>query len=380
MSDNSLTFTGMIKQTSNNAGNDASEFLEPYVASQDLVEAVNLAIFLRRPLLLEGEPGCGKTRLAHAVASELDLPFYQWDIRSRSRVEDGLYTYDALRRLHDAQMMAVQDNNALDASKYIGFGPLGKAFMDRDRPAVVLIDEIDRADVDFASDLIATLDTPWGFLITEIGQIIRAAHPPVIIITNNQTKNNLDETFIRRCVYHFIKFPDKQQAKEIAKLHRAQTSLPDNLLEVAINRFLELRNNSELRQKPGMREFLDWLALLHTFGTEPYSAEKLLEDGVMPYQEAILKITKTFSSTKTGELQQDTERKLLIELRKAVTSYFSIEELRTLCFDLGISYDTLTGEGNDAKVRELVAYFHRRGRVRELIEFIKIERPEIQLG
>jgi MoxR-like ATPase len=268
----------------------APQTREPYVATDELTTAVNLAIYLRRPLLLEGDAGCGKSRLARHVAYELGLPLFEWPVRSTSRARDGLYTYDSILRLHDVQLprhapQAVEDGdnesgrsgtkrdpeNPLD---YVTFGALGRAFKEKDCPAVVLIDEIDKADIDFPNDLLTVLDDPWKFEIHEADEpSVQAKHPPIVIITSNKEKGNLPAPFLRRCIYHYIEFPsDSARLKAIVDAHygagpdRGQvTPLSAELVEAATVRFLDIRAKGDLYKKPGTSEFLDWLEALRGF-------------------------------------------------------------------------------------------------------------------
>ncbi|MBD1913877.1 MULTISPECIES: MoxR family ATPase [unclassified Leptolyngbya] len=288
---------------------------EPYVVSPELKVAVNLAIYLRRPLLLEGDAGCGKTRLASAIAYELGLPLYRWDVRSTTKAQEGLYEYDAILRLHDVQTQKVvselspqslPDNDEgleiphyrdpSNPTHYRLFGPLGKAFKMRDRPAVVLIDEIDKADLDFPNDLLAVLDEPWRFTIKETGETIAAnpEHKPIVIITSNKEKGNLPAPFLRRCLYHYVEFPnDPNRLKEIVQQHYAVTREdppPDPLTHAAVEEFLTVWNEGGLFKKPGTSEFLDWLKALHTFGAEPYPAKVLQQSPVLPYRELLFKL------------------------------------------------------------------------------------------
>ena len=179
----------------------------PYIASDELIEAVNLAIFLNRPLLLEGEAGSGKSQLAHHVAHTLGLPFYPWAVRSTSRAQDGLYSYDAILRLHDVHLAqatgpgAAGGRDPQEPMHYVTYGALGQAFRLRDCPAVVLIDEIDKADIDFPNDLLTVLDDPREFVIREADlEPVRARHPPIVIVTSNKEKGNLPAPFLRRCI------------------------------------------------------------------------------------------------------------------------------------------------------------------------------------
>lgn len=284
----------------------------PYVPAADLVTAVNLAIFLRRPLLLEGEAGCGKTQLASAVAYELGLPFYAWYVRSTSKAQEGLYQYDAILRLHDVQTHQFEQvakdktgevapagqrtRNPSNPIDYRKLGALGKAFQLQDRPAVVLIDEIDKADIDFPNDLLAVLDAPWKFDIPETGETIAAnpEHRPIVIITSNKEKGNLPAPFLRRCIYFFVDFPDdEQRLQAIVDAHyqtRNTTPPPPKLATAAIRRFLHLRREGDLHKRPGTSEFLDWLEALRTFTPKPFSAAKLTDTQSVPYPELLFKL------------------------------------------------------------------------------------------
>lgn len=308
------TFTGNPERRPKDSHPDSPQKLEPYIADKELIQAVNLAIYLRRPLLLEGEAGCGKTRLAAAVAYELGLPFYRWDVRSTSKAEEGLYKYDAILRLHDVQTQKVNSRLKLkrdpsDPTCYRQFGALGRAFCLKDCPAIVLIDEIDKADLDFPNDLLAVLDEPWAFEIPETGEIgdnkIKATHEPIIIITSNKEKGNLPAPFLRRCVYYFIKFPgDSEQLRKIVDVHyqtqadnsseetsveSTATTPSSELIESASKRFLEIRKAKGLFREPGTSEFLDWLNALQSFESKPYSPAKLEKINPLPYRELLFK-------------------------------------------------------------------------------------------
>ncbi|MBD1944364.1 MoxR family ATPase [Coleofasciculus sp. FACHB-712] len=261
--------------------------LAPYLPSPELIDAVNLAIFLeKRPLLLKGEPGCGKTRLAQAVAHELGLPYEPWYIKSTSRARDGLYSYDAVRRLHDAQLvrMGEESKSKVDnLDKYIELGPLGRAFENPQR-TVVLIDEIDKADIDFPNDLLRELDEQ-KFTIEETGKEIKANFPPIVFVTSNDEKD-LPDAFLRRCLFYYIKFP-YLQLTEIVKAHFPES--PPDVVEAAVNRFTELRRKME-KGKSGKKvstsELLDWFAVLHQFPKD--EVLKQLEEE-LPFPEVLLK-------------------------------------------------------------------------------------------
>lgn len=251
-------FYGDPKKRPKTVHSEAWDKSEPYVADPKLIQAVNLAIHLGRPLLLEGEAGCVKTRLASAVAYELGLPFERWDIRSTSRAREGLYEYDAILRLHDVETQKVDKKlgrNPSDPKNYRRFGALGTAFNRTDCSTVVLIDEIDKADLDFPNDLLAVLDDPWEFFIPETQETITATHQPIIIITSNKEKSNLPAPFLRRCLYYFVEFPStSEQLKKIVEAHyQAQSAkVPsDSLIKAAADRFLEVRQD----RKEGSSKF-----------------------------------------------------------------------------------------------------------------------------
>ncbi|WP_414588910.1 AAA family ATPase [Scytonema sp. PCC 10023] len=309
-----LEFTGNPAHRPENPHKDSPRHPEPYVVSPELKKAVNLAIYLRRPLLLEGDAGCGKTRLASAVAYELGLPLYRWDVRSSTKAQDGLYEYDAILRLHDVQTQKVEqiqlaaevetdeqedeervNRNPANPKHYRKFGALGKAFQLKNHPAVVLIDEIDKADLDFPNDLLTVLDDPWEFKIKETGETIRATHKPIVIITSNKEKGNLPAPFLRRCLYHYVDFPNNaKRLQEIVEKHyqicEEESPPPPDLVNTAIERFLTVWNEGGLFKKPGTSEFLDWLKALHTFEAKPYSATQLKKDKLLPYRELLFKL------------------------------------------------------------------------------------------
>lgn len=261
--------------------------IAPYIPSLELINAVNLAIFLeKRPLLLKGEPGCGKTRLAEAVAYELGLPLVTWYIKSTSRARDGLYTYDAVKRLHDAQLVRMgkeSQANVDNLTDYIKDGALGKAFKNKQR-TVVLIDEIDKADIDFPNDLLRELDEQ-KFTIDETGELVEAKHPPIVFITSNDEKD-LPDAFLRRCLFHYVQFPE-QHLTNIVKAHFTKSS--EKLIDAAVNRFRELRKKMEkgkAGKKASTSELLDWFAVLQQFPEDEVLQE--LESKI-PFPEVLLK-------------------------------------------------------------------------------------------
>lgn len=296
MTHRSYKFRADPKHRLENPHPDSPKEPEPYVAEPDLITAVNLAIYLRRPLLLEGEAGCGKTRLARAVAYQLGLPFYRWDVRSTSKAQDGLYQYDAILRLHDVQTQKLEQPSDRDPSNpkcYREFGALGLAFEVEDRPAVVLIDEIDKADIDFPNDLLSVLDEPWEFKIPETRETIKAKHQPIVIITSNKEKGNLPAPFLRRCIYYFVEFPPKDRLKEIVDIHyqfKETSPPPGELVDAALERFLAVRQEGALFKNPGTSEFMDWLDALGNFEQTPYQASQLTQEHPIPYRELLFKL------------------------------------------------------------------------------------------
>lgn len=308
---NKLVYTGKeIKEKSPGAHSQSPDSPEPYVVNDRLKMAVNLAIALRRPLLLEGDPGCGKTCLARAVAFELGLPYFRWNIQSSTNARDGQYIYDALGRLHDVQVKKGDRITRRDpsvASEYCDLGALGQAFNIKDRTSVVLIDEIDKADIDFPNDLLTVLDRPWKFQVLETGEWIEAdsKHIPIVFITSNKEKGNLPEAFLRRCLYHYVDFPDSPaELKKIIDRHYQQSTEPTiptaDLQTAAIERFLEVREGG-LVKKPGTSEFLDWLKALQIFGDNaPYNSDLLTKQDkdVLPYPELLLKVKQDWQRFK----------------------------------------------------------------------------------
>jgi MoxR-like ATPase len=227
---------------------------DTYVATEDLMMAVNAAITLERPLLIKGEPGTGKTMLAIEVARALERPLIQWHIKSTSKAQQGLYEYDAVSRLRDSQL---GDDRVHDIRNYIKRGPLWEAF-ESEQPAVVLIDEIDKADIEFPNDLLRELDR-MEFYVYETQQLVRARMRPAIIITSNNEKE-LPDAFLRRCFFHYIKFPDRDTMERIVDVH--YPGIKKQLLREALEAFFEVRDVPGLKKKPSTSELLDWLKLL----------------------------------------------------------------------------------------------------------------------
>ncbi len=231
---------------------------ENYVATQDLMLAVNAAITLQRPLLVKGEPGTGKTMLAEEVAQALNLPLLQWHIKSTTKAQQGLYEYDAVSRLRDSQLADVDAGERVkDINNYIIKGVLWQAFTS-ETPVALLIDEIDKADIEFPNDLLRELDR-MEFYCYETRQLIRAKHRPLVFITSNNEKE-LPDAFLRRCFFHYIKFPDAATMQSIVDVHFP--NLKRDLLSAAMKMFYELRNLPGMKKKPSTSELLDWLKLL----------------------------------------------------------------------------------------------------------------------
>lgn len=239
-----------------------------YVATDDLTIAVNAAVTLERPLLVKGEPGTGKTELARQVAGALGLPMIEWNIKSTTRAQQGLYEYDAVSRLRDSQL---GDERVHDVSNYIRRGKLWEAFA-ADGKVVLLIDEIDKADIEFPNDLLQELDK-MEFFVYETGETIRAAHRPIVIITSNNEKE-LPDAFLRRCFFHYIRFPDEDTLRKIVEVHHP--GIKDALLTAALTQFYDIREQPGLKKKPSTSEVLDWLRLLLA---EDLSAEDLKDTG-----------------------------------------------------------------------------------------------------
>jgi len=231
---------------------------DQYIATQDLMLAVNAAVTLKRPLLVKGEPGTGKTMLAEEVARALDMPLLQWHIKSTTKAQQGLYEYDAVSRLRDSQLSRIEGGEKVkDIHNYIVKGVLWQAFT-ADRPVALLIDEIDKADIEFPNDLLREIDR-MEFYCYETRELIKAKHRPLVFITSNNEKE-LPDAFLRRCFFHYIKFPDAETMKSIIDVHFP--GLKKELLNAAMKTFYDVRNLPGLKKKPSTSELLDWLKLL----------------------------------------------------------------------------------------------------------------------
>ena len=241
---------------------------QKYVATEDLKIAVNAAVTLERPLLVKGEPGTGKTELAKQVASSLGLQLYEWNIKSTTKAQQGLYEYDAVSRLRDSQL---GDKKVEDVRNYIKKGKLWQAFESKEK-VVLLIDEVDKADIEFPNDLLQELDK-MAFHVYETGENVKAIKRPVVIITSNNEKE-LPDAFLRRCFFHYIRFPDQETLEKIVRVH--YPNIKQNLLSTALAQFFELREQPGLKKKPSTSEALDWLKLLLA---EDLSATDLTKQG-----------------------------------------------------------------------------------------------------
>ena len=247
-----------------------------YIAGEELAAAVNVAVALERPLLIRGEPGTGKTLLAEAVSEALGLDLLVWGVKSTTRAQDGLYVYDTVQRLYDSQF---GDGDPSDIARYIRLGRLGEAFASAER-VVLLIDEVDKADLEFPNDLLWELDR-MSFHIPETGRTVSAVHRPVVIITSNAEKE-LPDAFLRRCVFHYIAFPGPEQMAEIVRVHHPD--LDDALIGAAMEAFYVLRSFDGLQKRPTTSELIDWVQALVISGVEP---ERVLQH--LPFLGVVLK-------------------------------------------------------------------------------------------
>ncbi len=252
-----------------------------YVATEDLMVAVNAAIRLERPLLVKGEPGTGKTELARQVASALGLRLIEWHVKSTTRAQQGLYEYDAVSRLRDSQL---GDERVQDVGNYIKPGKLWDAFT-ADERVVLLIDEVDKADIEFPNDLLLELDR-MEFHVYETGETIQARHRPIVIITSNNEKE-LPDAFLRRCFFHFIAFPDTATLTRIIDVHFPD--IKQALVRAALAQFYEVRETPGLKKKPSTSEVLDWLKLLMADDMDPAALRADLRTAIPPLHGALLK-------------------------------------------------------------------------------------------
>ena len=249
---------------------------QDYVASEELLQAANIAIALQKPLLIKGEPGTGKTVLAQAIATAMGKPLTIWNIKSTTKAQDGLYVYDVVQRLYDSQFGG---QGVDDIQKYVKLGKLGEAFASEEQ-VVLLIDEIDKADLEFPNDLLWELDR-MEFYIPETGETVKAKHRPIVIITSNAEKE-LPDAFLRRCIFHYIAFPDQELMAEIVQVH--YPDIEDVLLQETLRAFYWLRDLSGIQKKPSTSEVLDWIQALQLSGIDP---QRIADE--IPYAGVLLK-------------------------------------------------------------------------------------------
>ena len=255
---------------------------DQYIATEDMLVAVNAAIALERPLLVKGEPGTGKTELARQVAASLALPLLEWHVKSTTKAQQGLYEYDAVSRLRDSQL---GDERVNDIQNYIKRGKLWEAFSS-DQKVVLLIDEVDKADIEFPNDLLQELDR-MEFFVYETGETVKAKQRPIVIITSNNEKE-LPDAFLRRCFFHYIKFPDSDTLKQIVEVHFPKVK--DALVRAALTQFYEIRETPGLKKKPSTSEAIDWIKLLMADDVDPATLrEKDARNAIPKLHGALLK-------------------------------------------------------------------------------------------
>lgn len=267
-----------------------------YIASEELQNSVNIAVALGRPLLIKGEPGTGKTMLARSIAEGLDKRLLIWNIKSTTKAKDGLYIYDTVQRLYDSQF---GDHDVSDIRHYIKLGKLGEAFISSEQ-VVLLIDEIDKADIEFPNDLLWELDI-MSFDIPETGETITAKHRPIVVITSNAEKE-LPDAFLRRCIFHYIAFPDEEMMAEIVRVHYPE--LEKKLLEETLKAFYWVRSINGLQKKPSTSELLDWVQALVVGGINP---DKICSE--LPFLGVLIKKDRDFYAVLQRLNNQGMQRK-----------------------------------------------------------------------
>jgi len=267
-----------------------------YVISEPLKNAVNVSIVLQRPLLVRGEPGTGKTLLAHSIASALNKKLIPWNIKSTTKAAEGLYVYDTVQRLNDSRFA---DKDVSDIKTYIKLGKLGQAFTAPEQ-VVLLIDEVDKADLEFPNDLLNELDE-MTFYIPETNETISAIHRPVVIITSNNEKE-LPDAFLRRCIFHYIEFPDPQLMEEIVKVHFP--NIKSSLLKESLESFYSLRKIDELRKKPSTSELIDWIQALMASGLDAK-----IKDGDIPFLGTLIKKETDFDHYVSHYIRKKTDNR-----------------------------------------------------------------------
>lgn len=274
---------------------DSFDGTSNYIVSPELREAVNVAVALQKPLLIKGEPGTGKTVLAEAIAEQLGLELITWHVKSSSRAQDGLYMYDTVQRLNDSRFGG-EGVDVSEVRNYIKYGPLGRAIV-ADTRQILLVDEIDKADMEFPNDLLHELDR-MSFRVEETGETLVAKERPIVIITSNNEKE-LPDAFLRRCVFHFIEFPDKALMERIVRVHHPDVE--EKLLQEVLTRFYWLREQPQIRKRPSTSELVDWIGALRRSGVP---AEKL--EAELPFLGVLLKRETDIDALKRARQQAAT--------------------------------------------------------------------------